>query len=179
MYTVKRSITDSLRYYFTHCSSIERFAQHEAKRTEQKAKGELERQKLQNEKEAEQARQVLLELQAVAAAVESSGQAKAEAQAQAERLLIEGQSAIECEFVTVDMWLALSLLPCETLNYCTTLCITVLCMASGYHTSSFIAFCLLHSYKLGYCTTGVHNSIADTPYSRFYQRLIEEERAYN
>ena len=30
--------------------SIERAAQHEAKRTEQKAKGELERQKLQNEK---------------------------------------------------------------------------------------------------------------------------------
>ena len=32
------------------CSSIERAAQHEAKRTEQKAKGQLERQKLQNEK---------------------------------------------------------------------------------------------------------------------------------
>ena len=30
--------------------SIERAAQHEAKRTEQKARGELERQKLQNEK---------------------------------------------------------------------------------------------------------------------------------
>ncbi|XP_019849376.1 PREDICTED: major vault protein-like isoform X4 [Amphimedon queenslandica] len=75
--------------------SIERSAQHEAQRTEQKAKGELERQKLQNEKEAEEARKELLELQAVAAAVESSGQAKAEAQAQAERLLIEGQSAIE------------------------------------------------------------------------------------
>ncbi|XP_019849381.1 PREDICTED: major vault protein-like isoform X1 [Amphimedon queenslandica] len=75
--------------------SIERSAQHEAQRTEQKAKGELERQKLQNEKEAEEARKELLELQAVAAAVESTGQAKAEAQAQAERLLIEGQSAIE------------------------------------------------------------------------------------
>ena len=76
-------------------SSIERSAQHEAKRTEQKAKGELERQKLQNEKEAEEARRVLLELQAIASAVESSGQAKAEAQAHAEKLLIEGQSAIE------------------------------------------------------------------------------------
>lgn len=32
------------------CRSIERAAQHEAKRTEQKAKGQLERQKLQNEK---------------------------------------------------------------------------------------------------------------------------------
>ena len=65
---------------------------------EQKARGQLERQKLQNEKESEEARKVLLELQAVAAAVESSGQSKAEAQAQAEKLLIEGQSAIECEF---------------------------------------------------------------------------------
>ena len=62
---------------------------------EQKAQGELERQKLQNEKESEEARRVLLELQAVAAAVESSGQSKAEAQAHAEKLLIEGQSAIE------------------------------------------------------------------------------------
>lgn len=62
---------------------------------EQKARGELDRQKLQNEKEAEGARRVLLELQAVAAAVESSGQSKAEAQAQAEKLLIEGRSAIE------------------------------------------------------------------------------------
>ena len=47
--------------------------------------------------EAEEARHTLLELQAVAAAVESSGQSKAEAQARAERLLIEGQSAIECK----------------------------------------------------------------------------------
>ena len=47
--------------------------------------------------EAEEARHTLLELQAVAAAVESSGQSKAEAQARAERLLIEGQSAIERE----------------------------------------------------------------------------------
>lgn len=78
--------------------SIERAAQHEAKRTEQKAKGELERQKLMNERDVEEARRTLLELQAVAAAVESSGQAKAEAQAQAEKLLIEGHSAIECEW---------------------------------------------------------------------------------
>ena len=47
----------------------------------------------------EEARHTLLELQAVAAAVESSGQSKAEAQARAEKLLIEGQSAIECESV--------------------------------------------------------------------------------
>ncbi|XP_073239748.1 major vault protein-like [Porites lutea] len=75
--------------------SIERAAEHEAKRTEQMAKGMLERQKLTNEKEAENARVSLFELRAITAAVESSGQKKAEAQAQAERLLIEGESAIE------------------------------------------------------------------------------------
>lgn len=48
----------------------------------------------------EEARHTLLELQAIAAAVESSGQSKAEAQARAEKLLIEGQSAIECEPMT-------------------------------------------------------------------------------
>lgn len=75
--------------------SIERAAEHEAKRTEQMAKGLLERQKLTNEKEAENARVKLFELRAITAAVESSGQSKSEAQAQAERLLIEGESAIE------------------------------------------------------------------------------------
>lgn len=65
---------------------------------EQKARGELERQKLLNEKESEEARKVLLELQAVAAAVESSGQSKAEAQARAEKLLIEGKSEIERKY---------------------------------------------------------------------------------
>lgn len=59
------------------------------------AKGLLERQKLTNEKEAENARVKLFELRAITAAVESSGQTKSEAQAQAERLLIEGESAIE------------------------------------------------------------------------------------
>ena len=85
-------------------SSIERAAEHVAKRTEQKAKGELERQKLQNEKEVEETRRTLLELQAVAAAVESSGQAKAEAQAQAEKLLIEGHSEIERKYVHVSTY---------------------------------------------------------------------------
>lgn len=75
--------------------SIERAAEHEAKRTEQMAKGLLERQKLTNEKEAENARVNLFELRAITAAVESSGQKKAEAQAQAERLLIECESEIE------------------------------------------------------------------------------------
>lgn len=65
-------------------------------RTEQKARGHLERQKLDNEKRSELERCKLLELQAVTAAVESTGQAKAEAQAQAERVLIECESEIEC-----------------------------------------------------------------------------------
>lgn len=76
-------------------NSIEAAASHEAARNEQIARGELERQKLSNEKESEKERCKLLELQAIAAAVESSGQAKAEAQAQAERIIIECESEIE------------------------------------------------------------------------------------
>ncbi|WAR20713.1 MVP-like protein [Mya arenaria] len=76
-------------------SSLEAAAQHEAKRIEQIAKGELERQKLESEKQFEAERCKLLELRAVTAAVESTGQATAEAQAQAERLLIECESEIE------------------------------------------------------------------------------------
>ncbi|KAK3097161.1 hypothetical protein FSP39_006955, partial [Pinctada imbricata] len=75
--------------------SIEAAASHEAARNEQIAQGELERQKLTNEKESEKERAKLLELQAIAAAVESTGQAKAEAQAQAERMIIECESEIE------------------------------------------------------------------------------------
>ena len=133
--------------------SIERAAAHEAARSEQKAKGTLERQKLLNERvggvdgwdkwwkmylvcyiadctsvccapplplpqAAEEARNTLLELQAITAAVESTGQAKAEAQAQAERLLIEGQSAIEgrrglCGFCPPSHLTPPSLLPCS------------------------------------------------------------------
>ncbi|XP_061169196.1 major vault protein-like [Saccostrea echinata] len=76
-------------------NSIEAAASHEAARNEQIARGELERQKLYNEKEAEKERTKLLELQAITAAVESTGQAKAEAQAQAERIIIECESEIE------------------------------------------------------------------------------------
>lgn len=76
-------------------NSIEAAAQHEALRTEQVARGHLERQKLTNEKESEKERCKLLELQSVTAAVESTGQAKAEAQAQAEKVLIECESEIE------------------------------------------------------------------------------------
>ncbi|XP_053406855.1 major vault protein-like [Mercenaria mercenaria] len=76
-------------------NSLEAAALHEALRTEQEAKGHLERQKLTNEKESERERCKLLELRSVTAAVESTGQATAEAQAQAERVLIECESEIE------------------------------------------------------------------------------------
>ena len=77
-------------------SSIEASAQHEAMRIEQMARGQLERQKLKNEKEAEKERLVLNELRAITAAVESTGQAVAEAKAHAESSLIEAMSQIEC-----------------------------------------------------------------------------------
>ncbi|XP_072026388.1 major vault protein-like [Amphiura filiformis] len=94
--TMKDSLLKSVQMAIEIATnSVERAAVHDAKRKEQQAFGLLERQKLVNEKENEKARTKLFELQAEAAAVESSGQAKAEAQATAERLLIEGQSAIE------------------------------------------------------------------------------------
>ena len=46
---------------------------HEADRLEQEARGRLERQKIQDEAEAEKSRRELLELQAQSAAVESTG----------------------------------------------------------------------------------------------------------
>ncbi|XP_057307878.1 major vault protein-like [Hydractinia symbiolongicarpus] len=75
--------------------SIELAASHEAAKNEQTARGKLEKNKLDNEKAAEDARRHLYELRAITAAVESSGHAKAEAEAQAEKSLIEGRSAIE------------------------------------------------------------------------------------
>ncbi|XP_028390811.1 major vault protein-like [Dendronephthya gigantea] len=75
--------------------STEKAADHEAKRQEQIARGLLERQKLLNKKEAEESRKTLAELRAITAAVESTGQSKAEAQAKADKLLIQGESAIE------------------------------------------------------------------------------------
>jgi major vault protein len=75
--------------------SQEASAKHEAERQEQEARGRLERQKILDESEAENARKSLLELQALSAAVESMGQAKAEAQARSEALVIEGQSAVK------------------------------------------------------------------------------------
>ena len=76
-------------------NSTEAAAQHDAERLEQKARGQLERQKLTNEQEKEKARKQLLLLQAECAAIESSGMAKAEAQALAEKMIIECKSEIE------------------------------------------------------------------------------------
>lgn len=70
-------------------------AKHEAERTEQEARGRLERQKINDEAAAEEARKALVELQTACAAIESTGQAKAEAQSRAEAARIEGEAAVE------------------------------------------------------------------------------------
>ena len=57
--------------------------------------GKLERQRIDDEAEAESSRQKLLELQTKSAALESTGQAKAEAQARAEAAKIEGEASVE------------------------------------------------------------------------------------
>jgi len=75
-------------------NSQEASARHEAQRIEQLAKGKLERQKINDEAEAEKAKKILLHLQAQSAAVESTGQATAEAKARAESSNIEGQASV-------------------------------------------------------------------------------------
>jgi major vault protein len=75
--------------------SQEAEARHEAERREQQARGRLERQKIQDEAEAEKYRRSLLELQAASAAVESTGQATAEAKARAQAADIEGKAAVK------------------------------------------------------------------------------------
>jgi len=75
--------------------SQEAEARHEAERREQQARGRLERQKIQDEAEAEKYRRSLLELQAASAAVESTGQATAEAKARAQAAGIEGKGAVK------------------------------------------------------------------------------------
>jgi major vault protein len=75
--------------------SQEAAARHEAERLEQEAKGRLERQKINDESEAEKARKTLIQLQAESASVESAGQATAEARARATAAEIEGQSQVK------------------------------------------------------------------------------------
>jgi len=82
--------------------SQEATARHEAARSEQEAKGELERQKIVDEAKAEEARKALLELQAASAAVEAMGAASAEARAQAARAEIQGMAAVEQAQLTAE-----------------------------------------------------------------------------
>jgi len=75
--------------------SQEASAKHESSRLEQEAMGRLERQKINDEAEAEKSRRQLISLQAESAAVESTGQATAEAKARAEAAAIEGAAAVK------------------------------------------------------------------------------------
>lgn len=75
-------------------NSQEAAAKHEAQRLEQEARGQLERQKILDQSEAEKARRELLELEALSTAVESTGTAKAEAESRAEAARIEGEGAV-------------------------------------------------------------------------------------
>ncbi|KAL7378194.1 hypothetical protein ABVT39_010054 [Epinephelus coioides] len=75
-------------------NSQEAAARHEAERLEQEARGKLERQRINDQAEAERARKELLELEALSAAVESTGAAKAEAQSRAEAARIQGEAAV-------------------------------------------------------------------------------------
>jgi len=75
--------------------SQEASAKHDAERVEQGARGRLERQKINDEAEAEKARRELLSLQGESAAVESTGQATAEAKARAESQKIEAEAAVQ------------------------------------------------------------------------------------
>ena len=83
-------------------NSQEASARHEAARLEQEAKGRLERQKINDEAEAEKSRKQLLQLQAQSAAVESTGQATAEAKARAEAAQIEGEAAVKMSLLKAE-----------------------------------------------------------------------------
>ena len=76
-------------------ASQEAAAKHNAARVEQEAKGALERQRIEDEVKAEEARKELLALKALSASVASSGQATAEAKARADAAKIEGEAALE------------------------------------------------------------------------------------
>jgi len=75
--------------------SQEAAARQDSARLEQEALGRLERQKINDEAEAEKSRKHLIQLQAESAAVESTGQATAEAKARAEAANIEGEAAVK------------------------------------------------------------------------------------
>jgi len=75
--------------------SQEAAARHEAERREQEARGQLERQKIDDEAGAEAARRSLLELQSKSMVVESTGQATAEENARSAALKIEGEAKVK------------------------------------------------------------------------------------
>lgn len=75
--------------------SVLLYFSHEAERLEQEARGRLERQRIEDEAAAEQARRNLLEIRVQLAALESSSQAKAEAESRAEANRISSQAAVE------------------------------------------------------------------------------------
>jgi len=74
--------------------SQEAAARHEAERNEQEARSRLDRSKIKDEAEAEDARRGLLELQAASLAVEAAGSATAEAKARSASSQIEGEAAV-------------------------------------------------------------------------------------
>jgi len=76
-------------------SSLEAAAKQDSARLEQEAMGRLERQKINDEAEAEKARKELLTLQALTHQVESTGAASAEAKAKAEAAFIEGEASVK------------------------------------------------------------------------------------
>ena len=83
-------------------SSIEAAAAHEAAAIEQKARGQLERQKLHNAMESERQMCELLQIRSVSAAVESAGQAVAEARARAEKQGIEALKDPLCTGLSLE-----------------------------------------------------------------------------
>eukprot|EP00668_Euglena_longa_P015354 GGOE01019428.1.p1 GENE.GGOE01019428.1~~GGOE01019428.1.p1 ORF type:complete len:866 (+),score=208.50 GGOE01019428.1:45-2600(+) len=75
--------------------SQEAAARHDAERREQAAKGQLERQIIDDKAKAEKEKLALLEYQAESAAIESTGSSKAEAKAVAAAAQIEGESQVD------------------------------------------------------------------------------------
>ncbi|TPP61698.1 Major vault protein beta, partial [Fasciola gigantica] len=76
-------------------NSLEAVARHEADRLEQESRGRLERQKIHDEAEAEEARRTLLEIRIQLTALESCGQATADAEGRADAARIESKAAVE------------------------------------------------------------------------------------
>lgn len=80
----------------------ERNARHDAEEIEQDARGKIEKQKINNQKEAETERMMLIDLQGACKAIETSGSAKAEAEARATVLEIKGTSEVEQAELTAE-----------------------------------------------------------------------------